>query len=330
MKQLNTLDGAVEITEPDGFHLLPDNPYREVHLRLCSYLQETARTSHWNVKPKDYPSGAALLTAGSEVSISIMLATLEQLANSQCSWENCLRLTELLRPLLSRRLPYNEQALLRLLQLRATGSHMYLVPMISLLGNVDRYMQQKPLTPALREALKNLRDTLPLYAGHSERKARPKIDELLGNAVGNMPESGEPWADAAISDVGASAAWAAVFAHATTAEGGKPSTKWLAEVQRNRDAVGGGEFTGSIGAWLALTAPPPPLGMSAPKYPDADEMRGNRKIYDDYQQANSAYYAAVREYLKGISEKNITILKGPGLVLGGLRQSRTGAGAGAS
>ncbi|MBV9848370.1 MAG: DUF4132 domain-containing protein [Armatimonadetes bacterium] len=174
------------------------------------------------------------------------------------------------------------------------------------------------LTIPMQMMLRQARAGVAAYKSKEIGKIRTLLGELLGDSDTHLPDSGEPWADAALAEWNAmppeaQMAWSALFSHAATAEGGKPTAKWQAQAEKNRQAVGENEFTRRAAAWLAKGTPPSPFTEAAPQMPHADNpTRGFYKSqeYLDYQKANGEYYLRVREYLKRISEKNITILKG--------------------
>ena len=169
------------------------------------------------------------------------------------------------------------------------------------------------LTPPMREMLVAARSGLGNNSSKDFRKLSSAISELMGDPRTGLPDPGEGWADAVLTEVGDSQLWPAVFAHMMTADGAKPSAKWLVEADKNRQAVGEAEFRQRVTSWMRMTAPPPAFDRTAPTLPDTTGRAvplGEPQSHKEYQQASEEYRAALAEYHNSISEKNISILKG--------------------
>jgi hypothetical protein len=106
-----------------------------------------------------------------------------------------------------------------------------------------------------------------------------------------------------------------VFAHAATADGGKPSAKWLKEADKNRMTIGEAAFRQRISSWMKIVTPPaeipvPVFDTFVPHY-NGPEGRDSSEAAEYYRKANEEYRAALRRYHNRghLSEKNISILK---------------------
>ena len=300
-----TADGH-EFVGLDGFRLKEDAANHEVHAQISQYLEEMIGYNSWNVNPKMAATGEKLLNRDYPDQITLVIALVKRLGleNSKQHYKHRAFFAALLRPLLMRRLPYTEAHLLELITFVAARNSID-IPLVTLLGNVQRFLEDQPLSSEMRAALQVLKQS----QGHfSDKKPTNKIDEILGNVSQIQPEAGEAWADKALSDLAAMpleshSAWEAVFAHAATADNAKPSARWLAEAAHHRQAVGKDDFDGRLGEWLNLVALPPMFDRPAPAI----------NVEPDFLTASLKYNSALKEFQQRqgyIAHKNQTLLKG--------------------
>ena len=282
---------------------LADPTAVEAKRLVAAYTREAA--SLRNTLVVELPTFQAILDSDP----ALQVAVLDELCDGTCH----INLVPLKQRLLSRDLPLSECDCELLLK-DAASTDYYFGHWGGVLRTVKRYTGRGGrLTPKMQASLATMYKGASKYSHAEVRKHKTIIDGLLGRSSSLLPEAGEAWAGAAIADVGASAAWTAVFAHAATADSSKPSAKWLKEAENKRQVVGEEEFSRRVAVWLAKAAPPPPFALTAPQMPHVDHPTREfykSKEYQDYQKANGEYYSRFREYLNGISEKNITILKG--------------------
>ena len=302
----------------DGFRLELDAANHEVHAQISQYLEEMIGYNSWNVNPKMAATGEKLLDRDYPDQITLVLALVKRLGleNSKRHYQHRAFFAALLRPLLMRRLPYTEADLLELITFIAARKSID-VPLVTLLGNVQRFIEVQPLSSEMRNALQTLKQSQSEF---SDKKPTNKIDELLGNVSRIQPESGEAWADKALSDLSAipsesRSVWEAVFAHTATAESAKPSAKWLAEAARHRQQIGETNFDKRLGEWLNLVALPPPFDRVAPKDEGAHLLTTVQAVKDasEFQTAYLEFNQALKVFQQQqgyIAHKNQILLKG--------------------
>ena len=275
---------------------------------LLSKFEKETGGEHWRsgIKPEDHQSGKAILKADPKLQFAVILIIL---ADKSIGYSGAR--AAVLMPLLRRDLPYTAEPLERILS-AAIDKGEYYGHWSLMLKVAQRYAKKSALTPGLRHRLQQMHDGCRNY-GVEGRKFKAQIAELLG--VPSLPDAGTTWADAALVEIAGmdtevQAAWSALFAHVGTAESGKPSAKWLASGETHRAVIGTDDFTRRVTDWMNKVSPPPPLEVTAPKYPTGDDLVADPGAIVKYHDASQAYYAQVNEYLGRISEKNIAILKG--------------------
>lgn len=163
----------------------------------------------------------------------------------------------LLQRLLRRRLPFAEEDLAELVTLAREDPRL---PMLTVLGQVQRHVEQRGLSPRLRSLLRETRARYSDWHGH--RKIAVRLEELLGKpppAPAAKIQSGEPWSDAARQKLDDAPAWQALVAHALDLGGrSRPPRVWLDEAGARLEAIGPGAFADELTRWLELLAQTPP------------------------------------------------------------------------
>jgi len=278
--------------------------------------------SSYEGKPSDFPAGRTLLDSKPNIQAEV----LREIITHNGDYQGC-HFSLLKAQLLGRKLPLLPSDIEALLNLAATLNSWDGQWEVTLKKVRQHIEAEGQLTPALAAGLEALRTkaTEPLgadsirtrathYSSAEHCKLLVQIDELRGNASNCQPEGGDAWANMALSELKTmmleeQSAWKALFAHALTADGSKPSGKWLAEATHHRQTVGNAELNRHLAAWFSKVAPPPAFDRLAPKYEGA-HLGNNAHIYAEYRRASAEYYAAHQEYMSHISEKNISLLKG--------------------
>ncbi len=295
---------------------------------IDAFLDQTKNERYYEVQPKKFVAGREILNAEPRRQIDTLLRMNErQMAEFQASGRTNYRLLKLETMLMRRTLPFSADDVARLLKTSAPSDDLkvfpsYLYPIGSGLAKIVReYLAAgAELTLAMRAALEKMRVKTAQFQNAEWRKITSAFDELLGNTTAGLPDPGTAWTDAALAvlDIMSAperATWTALFTHAATADGSKPSAKWLTASEASRAAISQDEFARRVTDWMNNVAPPPPFSEAAPQMPrrnDATEWREFVKSpeYQEFLQANGLYHLRLQEYLSRISEKNIAILKG--------------------
>jgi hypothetical protein len=109
-----------------------------------------------------------------------------------------------------------------------------------------------------------LHKTLSVLNVKEARTAAKRLADGLNLAPQLPVVPGEPWADGVIGDVTEFGeerrnGWNAILAHCSTASGGKPSKKWLADGRKlinGEDAISEQEFCEYLKRWMPLVEKP--------------------------------------------------------------------------
>lgn len=277
----------------------PSTEISEAQRLLMKYRAETKKNEGgkpfgYGDKPGDFPGGRAILDSAPEM----QLAVLRELMAHKNSDKYDSPFRPLKDQLLVRKLPLSLADVEALLEQAAKKSS-WAGHWGAAIRKTRHYLEDaRELTPALTAGLNAIRTQATAYNSADNRKFVMQIDELLGNNKQVQPDAGEAWANKALSDLGAMTpearpAWDALFAHALTAESGKPSAKWLAEAARHREAIGEAKLSQYLIAWLNLTAPPPAFEETAPRY-DTLTMRPKTPEYDAYYALYQKYHTRLR------------------------------------
>ena len=304
--------GLKEIAERVVDAFKPTSPEAaEARGLIEQYLTETKDNRFfYGSKPTDYPSGRAILETDPQRQAQVLREIVSQTGNNYGS-----ALYALKAQLLSRKLPLSLGDIEALVDRAAAARNSWVGSWGAAVKKTRLYLDGGGyLTSSLETSLKALHTQATHYSSADNRKIAIQIEELLGTSSVGKFDPGDPWADRALSDLAtlpleAQSTWSGLLAHAATAEGSKPSAKWLAEAARHRQTVGEEDLFQHLAAWFALVAPPPAFTRVAPKYDGADS-RDNGPIYREYVRAYAEYSEALRQYLNGISEKNVSLLKG--------------------
>jgi len=180
-----------------------------------------------------------------------------------------------------------------IIQRAGSRSVFAIVPAAGIMRAVESYIQSQALTDSHRSHLAKLKSRLLRDDNTAaNRKLCQRIDALLAGktsarGVANLvePERGEPWADALRADLEKASgaqrdAWQRLLNHAFTANGSKPSAKWVKTAGELIDGIGRDEFTKGLANWLTLVGKPCTVvrkGVHDPTIPgehSADVLKG--------------------------------------------------------
>jgi hypothetical protein len=147
------------------------------------------------------------------------------------------------------------------------------LPVQAILRSVARFADRNGVPQELRAALEQFREQLgighyvpnlgacPIYTPTApEQSYMSFIDDLVGKAARPITlELAEPWAAAAERDIEelpaeSRAIWSALCTHLHSAEGSKPTKKWLAQAKPQIDSLGRNRFRAFLTTWLPLAS----------------------------------------------------------------------------
>ena len=229
---------------------------------------------------KNYTAGGKFLNADPQTQRTIVLAMLAwlyqhplklspQTQQEQKVWQAGWQIRQAFLQMLKRKLPFQEQDLVAMLNWSAgqpnESLHFYLsgVPqMIKVLGD---YFKDHPISDELYKAIKGFIHSIESeHMSVEHRRWVIRLKELTGDTEVSYPlEAGDIWADAASSelrilDSKTQTAWAELLLHCLRATGSAPSGKWLKGMDKYLDVIGVSNFYGKLLDWFPLTDKPRP------------------------------------------------------------------------
>jgi hypothetical protein len=245
---------------PDGFLYFSDSSYATEHARLDEYLRDPAASA--------LPAESAKLQKQDQ--LTLLCASLERLEFQRLKGSINSGLSTLLKKLAGRKLPYTEEGLIwclisaaNILSPRPAGSDPLseldspipgVVP--ALLDGVETVSKDKPLSREMLDALHRLHAPLkPLEFWAGNRKTVQRIETLLKQT--QMPDEGEPWAEAIRKDISAMApsrrnAWLALLENVPKGTTAKPTQTWRKRADALLGAIGPEEFARQTEHWFSL------------------------------------------------------------------------------
>lgn len=299
---------------------------------LDKFVEETiSRDDIHRLKVQDYTSGAEILAGSASDNLVIAREALRNLKSVFPStdaewpnwpytlqWKQARSLGIMLRALFQKRLPLSSDDVDFVLGY-AGGYYLQWLPLPGIVKNLEWYFEKALPTLEQRNLLLQSVPVLEKSGYKDLKKLAARLNKMLGVTRRHYPEPGEAWADEALSDLEAMSserrlAWEALFAHAVTAESGKPTAKWLSEAAWHRQAVGG-DLDEKLGEWLNSFNTPSSFDRVAPKDEGAHLLASVQAVKDasEFQTAHLEYNKALKEFQKRqkyVIERNQTLLKG--------------------
>ncbi len=181
-------------------------------------------------------------------------------------------LSELIKKLAGRKLPYTEESLVCIascaaniltpkdpnnVQFEELDSPIPgLVP--ALLDQLDTLASTKPLSKELLEPLERLHAAVkPVEFWAGNKKSVLRMEALLAQKKAGVPDDGEAWAEAIQEDIKRMPAaqckhWLALLKNAPKGTNAKPTAKWKQDADELLAAVGKAEFAQQIEQWFSL------------------------------------------------------------------------------
>ena len=281
---------------PDGFRYAKNHPRHAEHELISKFLEQrgVVQYEYGDIRTlKGTAAGEAIAASTGEATCRFVHALTERIDHLgpyrvayNSDWlrrSHRNALNGALDLLLRRRLPFREEELAQLVTWQATetGRWTYDTPRVSIVATCERVAKAEGLPPMVLDALDTLRPAIRAWRDSDSLERR--IAALLGEAptVGLRP--GDPWADAALTDVAdAPGAWAELMSHAMKATGAKPTKRWQKAAGVLLETLGDTAFRDALTRWLPL------LGV-APA-PNAD--RGFHADPDNSQTLKGLVFAA--------------------------------------
>ena len=165
--------------------------------------------------------------------------------------------------LMRRSIPFTADETVRLLRHMTGRASRWGVPYHGITSTCERLNAAGEFTPEVRAALADLRASIEdrWQGADWARKLRERMDALLGKRRELDIAPGEAWSDAALLDLtrlrdAELASWSELLMHCSTADGGKPSGKWLKEATKLLDAVTTAAFSDKAARWFPLVDKP--------------------------------------------------------------------------
>ena len=247
----------------DGFVPETDSRFGSAHSQIASFLMD--------------PKGSLLPAQSSKFEkteqLSLLCAAMEQVQYQRSHGRGRvnLALTELVKKLAGRKLPYSEADLVWILNRAALILtpkdpklwHLDLecpIPGVipALLDELELCARQKPLSEDIREPLAQLQAVLkPMEFQGGYKKSLQRVETMLEGKAAGVPDDGEPWAAAIRKDVAAMPStvrkhWLALLENAPKGTTAKPTVKWKEKADKLLAAVGPEVFAQQVEQWFRL------------------------------------------------------------------------------
>ncbi len=286
------MSSLLQLNEPQA-----DDPFREETLLLHEFLRECDSTQKWREGVLVTQSGKKITSQNQVFRAQIALVALrllqEGLLNKVPYEEKMIALECLICNLHKKKLPYTEEAIIRLSEFFRDEQSKYWdnIAAGTLVRRIDEYLKKHEASAALNTEIEQLSKKFKSKIDIDVfRKAAVALNKIIGQAPPITIKSGEAWSDQALADLEIipeqkKKQWSFLITHAQTATVGKPSEKWLKEAQPLLDAVTFEEFRTRMLTWLPLvdkprTTPRESLTQWEPDYnlliiePHADILKG--------------------------------------------------------
>lgn len=240
---------------------------------IDAFLADVNRGTDWHPKATQHESGRKVLKLAPDQQVRVVRAAVDRLVEAHGpSWiAGELRerngVKALLSALLRKPLPYTDEDVVAILAGTAGAglALAYFLPCAGILNAVRRRYDGASVPPVVIEALQQLRRMFERHKSYAAFRALvADIDEMLHGPAELPPlkiESGEAWSDAALEDLSSMSAaeragWSSLLAHTRTADGARPTKKWLARSGELVTALGVEPFEKRVTRWLSLVEKP--------------------------------------------------------------------------
>ena len=259
-------------TDDSEIHEPPSHEDRQAAQQLVDDYLSQATAAYRNqllfeIRPKDYEAGRAILAAPSAQQVAIVTNAAARLVKSaMLDVVDNFPLRFLLSALLRKKLPFDRSSIESLLQaLRADGRRGHMPP-AGVVRALEAYIEAHGMAESIRAGLESLRAQYNSHSDYAEeRQVGKRIEALLEEGQTPVTQfdlnTGEAWTDALLVELGrlddtARCRWQALFAHCMTAKSSKPSKKWLKTAGELLAPIGQQAFASVIIPCLAAIGQP--------------------------------------------------------------------------
>ena len=278
---------------------------------------------------KKFTAGLKFLNADPEMQRTIVMAMLAWLEKhplqsypqnqqDQKAWQVGWQMREAFLQMLKRKLPFNEQDLVMILNWSAAQSsgplYAYLRGVPQMIKVVRDYLKDNQISETLYKAIERLTRSLESEQMSVEnRRWVLRLKELTGSTEISYPvEGGDVWASAALSELRTldpklQTAWAELLLHCLRVTGSAPSSKWLKGMDKYIDIIGSQDFFDKLSRWFPLVDKPRTAAarrydnLQTPLPINADILKGLAWLCsktDDPQIAGALTALAISAYKK--------------------------------
>ena len=278
---------------------------------------------------KKFTAGLKFLNADPEMQRTIVMAMLAWLEKhplqsypqnqqDQKAWQVGWQMREAFLQMLKRKLPFNEQDLVMILNWSAAQSsgplYAYLRGVPQMIKVVRDYLKDNQISETLYKAIERLTRSIESEQMSVEnRRWVLRLKELTGSTEISYPvEGGDVWASAALSELRTldpklQTAWAELLLHCLRVTGSAPSSKWLKGMDKYIDIIGSQDFFDKLSRWFPLVDKPRTAAarrydnLQTPLPINADILKGLAWLCsktDDPQIAGALTALAISAYKK--------------------------------
>jgi hypothetical protein len=248
------------VASGDGFIVKPSQPFEREHTLLTEYLAD----------PKSATLPAESVKFEKSAQLALLCAAMERMEVQKQKAKINSALSDLIKKLAGRKLPYTEDALIwnvsraaSILMPKDTDNVQWDELQVPIPGVVPSLLDQadaaeKPLSKELLEALQKLHAAVkPVEFWAGNKKSVQRMEALLAQKPAGVPDDGEAWAEAIQSDIKRMSAarrehWQALLENAPKGTNARPTAKWRKEADELLAAVGTEEFAQQIEIWFGL------------------------------------------------------------------------------
>ena len=246
------------------------------------------------------------------------LKSYPQKPEEQKAWQVGWQMREAFLEMLKRKIPFQEQEVIAMLNWSAGQSggplYAYLRGVPQMIKVLEDYLKNNPISDELYQAIERLIQALETERMSVEnRKWVLRLKELRGDTEVSLPlVAGDVWADTAVSelrniDPRLQTSWAEVLLHCLRATGSAPSPKWLKGLDKYLDIIGKQDFFDKLSHWFPLVDKPrvtparPHDHLRTPLPVNADILKGLAWLCsktDDPEIARALTALAISAYKK--------------------------------
>jgi hypothetical protein len=274
-RYLGLIEGEAPITDDIGLDHMPlrlDSPLAREHALLCELFEQVVGSPQYAAPDLNrHKAGMKILAGDDDARGLMLLAAAERAANAQLSqlplaehagWQSRYAATPTFDNIAEYPLRLDRNGLFDLLLFISARPTTAGELAQTFLPQVEKEAQTSPLTEGERYTLHLLRAKLiggpPLGTPGQEIH---RLSKLIGDGAQFYLVPGEAWTDALNHDLTQSPRekrrnWVSLLTHLLSADGARPSAKWLKTTQKLVDEIGAPDVRHNLLNWLALVNKP--------------------------------------------------------------------------